>query len=295
LRFFIGAKTVSAMHCIHQKNFRVDTWVFSFRPVLILENRTVPLILFNMNKDKLLRNAWQKTGVNFFVLAIIAGLLFAAIRAVGTIGPGAYRFVLPLGFIIMMLMPLIFLNKEGRKRIGFAKSISSVYYWYAIIAGAALALICYAAGLLLFGLSADNWFVTIKNSYFNTMNTTGMSLMMLFIIFTIPALLFSPLGEEIFFRGFLQEALSQKFTYRKAMVLDSLFFALIHLFHHGFVKDAAGLIHFYPLSGFIWVLLMFSTAMTFAWLKQRSGSIFPAVAAHAVFNFVMNLAIFYGM
>ncbi len=248
-----------------------------------------------MNKDKLLRNAWLKSGVSFFVLAVVAGLLFATLRAVGTIGPGSYRFVLPLGFIIMMLMPLIFLNKEGRKRIGFAKSILSVYYLYAIIAGAALAVTCYGAGLLLFGLSSDNWFVTIKNSYFNTMNTSGISLMMLFIIFTIPALLFSPLGEEIFFRGFLQEALSQKTSYGKAMVIDSLFFALIHLFHHGLVKDAAGGIHFYPLSGFIWVLLMFSTAMVFAWLKKRSGSIFPAVIAHAVFNFVMNLAIFYGM
>jgi uncharacterized protein len=248
-----------------------------------------------MNNNKVLRDIWIKSGVSFLVVGVLAGLLFAAARAVGTIGPGAYRFVLPLGFIIMMLMPLIFLNKEGRRRTGFTKSISSLYFWYAIVAGAAMAIICYAAGLLLFGLSADNWFVSIKNSYYNRMNISGMSLMMLFIIFTIPALLFSPLGEEIFFRGFLQEALSQKISYGKAMVIDSLFFALIHLFHHGLVKDVTGLIHFYPVSGFIWVLLMFSTAMVFAWLKKRSGSIFPAVAAHAVFNFVMNLLIFYAM
>ena len=195
----------------------------------------------------------------------------------------------------MMMMPWIFLNKQGRKKIGFSKSISFKFYWYAIAAGLLLALLCYVSGLLLFAASADNWFVSIKNSYYNSMNTAGMSLITMFITFTVPALIFSPLGEEIFFRGFLQEALTQKFSYSTAMAIDSLFFALIHLFHHGFVKNAAGIIHFYPLSGFLWVLLMFSTAMVFAWLKKKSGSLYPAIAAHAVFNLVMNVTIFYGM
>ena len=33
----------------------------------------------------------------------------------------------------------------------------------------------------------------------------------LHLVFTIPALLFSPIGEEIFFRGFLQQALQTRF------------------------------------------------------------------------------------
>jgi membrane protease YdiL (CAAX protease family) len=40
---------------------------------------------------------------------------------------------------------------------------------------------------------------------------------------------------------------------------------------------------------------MFVTAMAFALLKKKSGSIYPAIAAHAVFNIVMNGCIFYGM
>ena len=148
---------------------------------------------------------------------------------------------------------------------------------------------------LLFDQSNDNWYVSIKNSYLRTFDTTGMPVQQLFIIFTIPALIFSPIGEEIFFRGFLQEALATKFTYRNAMIADSLFFALIHIFHHGIVKDLAGQIHFYPVSGLIWVLLMFVTAITFALLKQKSGSIYPAIVSHVVFNLVMNICIFYGM
>lgn len=243
----------------------------------------------------MLKKIWSGKNSIFLIIGIIAGLLFAAIRAIGIIGPQAYRFVLPVGFIIMMLMPFIFLNKEGRRKAGLVKSKAAKYYLIAIAAGAALALVCFGSGWLLFGLSADNWFISIKNSYFRTFDTTGMSLQQLFIIFTGPALIFSPIGEEIFFRGFLQEALATKFSYRRSMIIDSIFFALIHLFHHGIVKDQAGQINFYPLSGFIWVLLMFGTAMAFATLKKNSGSIYPAIAAHTVFNLVMNLCIFYGL
>lgn len=228
-------------------------------------------------------------------IAIIAGLFFAAIRAIGTIGPAAYRFILPAGFILMTLMPFIFLDKEGRRRVGLVRSNSGKHYWTATMDGAILALVCYGLGLFLFGLSDDNWFISIKESYLRTFDTSGMSIQQLFITFTVPALIFSPIGEEIFFRGFLQEALTTKFSYRNAMIIDSLFFALIHLFHHGIVKDNAGQIHFYPLSGLIWVALMFITAMVFAFLKKKSSSIYPAILSHAVFNLVMNVCIFYRM
>ncbi len=194
----------------------------------------------------------------------------------------------------MALTPFIFLNREGRRKIGFVKSNSGKHYLTGIVAGAALALLCYGLGLLLFGQSNENWFVSIKNSYLRTTDTTAMTVQQLFIMFTIPAIIFSPIGEEIFFRGFLQESLATKFSYRNAMIIDSLFFALIHLFHHGIVNDLSGQIHFYPLSGIIWVALMFVTAIVFALLKKISGSIYPAIVSHAVFNLVMNITIFYG-
>jgi len=243
----------------------------------------------------MLKEFWQLKGIRFFDLGIIAGLFFASVRAIGTIGPVAYRFILPTGFILMALMPFIFLNREGRRRTGLVKSNSGKHYLTGIAAGAALALFCYGLGLLLFGKSPDNWFVSVKNSYLRTFDTSGLPVQQLFIMVTIPAVIFSPIGEEIFFRGFLQESLVTKFSYRNAIIIDSLFFALIHLFHHGIVRDLSGQIHFYPVSGFIWVVLMFITAIAFAMLKKKSGSIYPAIVSHAVFNLVMNITIFYGM
>lgn len=225
--------------------------------------------------------------------AVIAGLVFAFARAVGMSGPAAYRFVLPLSFVLMMLLPFVFLTKAGRRKMGFVQSNSNRYFFYAVAAGALLAFSCYVLGLVLYGTSANNWFISIRNSYYNTFDITGKPIFQLFLIFTIPALIFSPWGEEIFFRGFLHEALNTTLNYNKAAVLDAVFFALIHLFHHGIVKNSKGVIQFFPVSGLLWVLLMFVTAMVFAWLKKQSGSIYPAVVAHLVFNLVMNVTIFY--
>ena len=42
----------------------------------------------------------------------------------------------------------------------------------------------------------------------------------------------------------------------------------------------------------IWVASMVLVVRLFAWLRLRSGSLFPAIAAHAAFNFVMGTCIF---
>ncbi len=170
-----------------------------------------------------LRGKWSLAFGHILNVAIGFGFLFTVIRVVGTIGPPAYQWVMPFGFLIMMLMPFVFLERGGRKIIGFKKSISSRYYLIALIIGIAAASLCYATGILLFGTSYNNWFVTIKNSYLNTLDTSGMSLVTMFLTFTLPAIFFSPVGEEIFFRGFLQESLATKFSYRNSMTIDSAF------------------------------------------------------------------------
>ncbi|HYG17860.1 MAG TPA: CPBP family intramembrane glutamic endopeptidase [Ohtaekwangia sp.] len=120
------------------------------------------------------------------------------------------------------------------------------------------------------------------------------SLFGLFLIFTIPAMIFSPWGEEIFFRGFLHLALQQKVSDKNSGLIEAAIFGIVHVFHHGLVMQQ-GQIRFYPLSGLIWIVLMFGVAMAFLWLKRKSGSIYPAIVAHAIFNLTMNWIIFYQM
>jgi membrane protease YdiL (CAAX protease family) len=217
-------------------------------------------------------------------------LLFAVMRGFGMLGPASFRLLVPLGFVLMMALPFIFLTKAGRQQIGLVKSQRARHYVNAILFGIAAPSVCFVAGLLLFNTGPENWFITIRNYYFTQVPSDGVPPAQLFFIVTIPAIIFSPIGEEIFFRGFLQEALTSNFSLKKSMVLESLVFGLVHIFHHGLVR-ADGQIHFYW-SGLLWVMLMFCTAYGFAMLRKNSGSLLPSIVAHAVFNLVMNAYIF---
>jgi len=63
--------------------------------------------------------------------------------------------------------------------------------------------------MVLFGTSQNNWFISVANNYVNTLDTTGFSTARLHLTFTLPAVIFSPIGEEIFFRGVLQRTLEE--------------------------------------------------------------------------------------
>jgi membrane protease YdiL (CAAX protease family) len=123
------------------------------------------------------------------------------------------------------------------------------------------------------------------------MDTTGWPVARLHLVFTIPAMIFSPIGEEIFFRGFLQYALERRFTERASTNAECAAFGLVHLCHHGLMLTALGFA-LRPISGGLWVVLMFGAARLFAYLRKRSGSLLPAIVAHICFNLVMNLTIF---
>jgi len=224
-------------------------------------------------------------------IAIALAVIFAAARVVGVLGPRDLRWLLPLGFTLMALTPFALLDAAGRRNAGMNWGGSARWYGVAFVAGAMAAAGCFALGYALFGVSADNWFVTIANNYRQSMDTTGWSMARLHLVFTPPALIFSPIGEEIFFRGYLQYSLEQRFSTRASTIAECAAFGTIHLCHHGLLLTAAG-ITLRPVSGAIWVLLMFGAAWLFAYLRRSSGSLLPAITAHVAFNLVMNVAIF---
>ena len=225
--------------------------------------------------------------------AVALGLaaLFAGMRFLGMLGPSSLRLLLPASFVLMTLAPWLLLHRDERRAIGLRAPGSWAALVPAILAGAAAALACFAAGLLIFGHSADNWFMTIAASYRSMMPTATFSLLTLHLVFTVPALLFSPIGEEIFFRGLLQRALEQRLSVRASTLVECGAFGIVHLCHHGLVPTATGL-SIRPVSGALWVGAMFLVALLFAAIRQRTGSLFPAMAAHATFNGVMNTVIF---
>ncbi len=87
-----------------------------------------------------------------------------------------------------------------------------------------------------------------------------------------------PLVEELLFRGVLLSALLQRWGCAAAIGLSSLAFALAHL------------------PGLDWQVFALPTllllALTLAWLRLRSGSIWPSVVAHGANNLVAVAAWF---
>lgn len=83
----------------------------------------------------------------------------------------------------------------------------------------------------------------------------------------------APIAEEVFFRGFVFAGLYQHLGLRRALVLNAILFALVHVL---------------PTS---WPPI-FVLGVLFALLYERTGSIWPAVAVHGAMNSLSFLALY---
>lgn len=81
----------------------------------------------------------------------------------------------------------------------------------------------------------------------------------------IAAVIAAPLVEEAFFRGFLFQGLRQKYSWKKAALLSSAAFAIMHL------QPAA-------------LLPTFAMGYLFAYVYNKSNSIWPGVVMHFLVN-----------
>lgn len=223
-------------------------------------------------------------------VALLLAVSFTLVRAAAMLGPTAWRVLFLLHCIPMALVPWLLLRKETRLQMGLKRSARPREYPLAIGAGLLAASLCYLIGSGLFGTSADNWFISVGHSY-RAQPTDGMDIRAVFAMFAIPGMLFSPIGEEIFFRGYLQRMLETRFSERASTAIESAWFAGAHLIHHGIVLNAAG-VSFRTVSGTLWFVLMFALSCMFAWLRKRHDSVYPAIAAHAAFNLAMISLIF---
>lgn len=87
----------------------------------------------------------------------------------------------------------------------------------------------------------------------------------------VATVIMAPLGEEIFFRGFVFAGLLRPLGLRAAMVLSGLLFGAFHVTG----LDTLGLVVPFGVVG-----------MLFAWVYYRTGSLWPTIATHLLFNLV---------
>lgn len=98
---------------------------------------------------------------------------------------------------------------------------------------------------------------------------TGLSFLPLVFVYFSQAIL-GPLGEEVFFRGYVFRFLRQTTVFKKAAIISAIIFGLIHL--------DMKMLPLFILHGF-W----------YAKMTEKSGSIVPAYTAHMLKNLLVIL------
>lgn len=241
----------------------------------------------------MLKPFWNRIFKEGWIFSLILFVILAGLRAYGILG-GEKSDYTPamISFLIMWSLPLIILTKNGRRQIGIKKPVNKQWVVLSPVLGAAAAFIIFLIGFLLYGHSGNNWYVTVGQTYFRDIPAGEAPVLKMFVFFTIPAMLFSPIGEEFFFRGIINETVRIKWNAKTGMIVNSILFGVVHLLHHG-LYNTSGSIHILLGSGFIWVVLMFLTSCLFTIIREKTGSIWPAVIAHSAFSLTMNVTIFF--
>jgi len=243
----------------------------------------------------MLRPIWKKLFKFNWIFGLVLVLLLGIPRFIIVLNAnvsGNYSKIAII-FFMMWFTPLIFLTKNGRRSIGIKKPDN--YYWlfYSFIAGIGICTIMYFVGMWLFKVTYSNWFVYIAKSY-HVAGTVFNDKQRLtyFLIYSFTGMTFSPLGEELFYRGIVHGSFAVNFGEKKASIADSLAFAFTHLAHFGLVY-IFGSWKFLFVPALLWVFFMFLSSQIFFQCKEKTGSILGAIISHAGFNLAMMYFIFY--
>ncbi len=193
---------------------------------------------------------------------------------------------------ISALVPFLFLSKQGRKKIGITPPASYRWLLYSLVAGTAISVLLFALGYILYDQTLSNWYIYVGRSYNLPEGLGGQDKLVSFIIFATTGMIFSPVGEELFFRGIVHSSFAASVREAKATVIDGLSFALTHLAHFGIVY-VSGIWTLLPVPATLWVSGMFITSLVFVACKKKTGSLLGAILSHAGFNLAMIYFIFY--
>jgi uncharacterized protein len=193
---------------------------------------------------------------------------------------------------ISAIAPFTFLSKYGREKIGITKPKKYNWLLIAFIFGLIASVLLYFLGQTLYGNTYENWYIYIAKSYKIPAGITQNDKKIFFTIIAVTGMIFSPVGEELFFRGIVHASFEKSFGERKASILDSSAFALTHISHFGlvFVNNQW---NFFTLPTIIWVTSMFLVSLLFYVFRKYSGSILGAIICHAAFNLGMIHCVFY--
>jgi membrane protease YdiL (CAAX protease family) len=225
-----------------------------------------------------------------WLISLLVFAVITAIRFIVIFSPWPLQELFFAQTVFLWVLPFLFLTPAGRRGIGLTEQgVTPISLLLSALTGAACGFFFFALGMGIYGYSPDNWCISIRNYlHFDEMRSLFPALG-LFAIYALPAIFLNPVGEEILFRGFIQQAFGRRFNPAVATCISSLLFALLYLYIHGIWHDARGF-HIRLASAALAVFLMACVGGVFTLCRALSGSLWPAIAAHAAFNLALLAA-----
>lgn len=244
--------------------------------------------------DRELKPFWSKFfGFNwkfglFLILIVCIPRFILVLNANSSGSYGSIGLIMTISAIV----PFIFLTKYGRREIGITKPKNNKWLFAVFVFGLLVSIFLYFLGKIWYDNSYENWYQYIAKSYKIPTEITQNDKAILFLIMAITGMTFSPIGEELFFRGIVHSSFAKSVGEKNASIIDSSTFAVTHISHFGivFVDNTWD---FFILPTLIWVIGMFLISLLFFMSRKKSGSILGAIICHSAFNMGMIYCIFY--
>lgn len=217
-------------------------------------------------------------------LAVVLGLLFAAMLAIG-VAAGTLMYTIPKlqtdqgPLMVPMNLALygaLYLSLRLALQFRYGQPVFRSLGWVrprislALMAGGGVTL------ALLISVLASAIHTPKIPTPFDTLTSSPLQL----ALFGIMAIAIAPLFEELFFRGFVQPLFSRTFGTVAGVVLTAVIFGCLHLVEYAYAWQYAV---FISIAGSV-----------FGWLRVRTNSIIPSTVMHGAFNAVSVIALAFG-
>jgi len=201
----------------------------------------------------------------FLLIIIVAGMLVAAVAGLGErVAQNASLIIVQLMYLIPVIIVFAY-RRVPIRSLGFGK-----FDWATMGLGCGLLIVSY---IIILG---HNLVLTLLG-----VETQGEQIFEIFarldspIWFMLVGVVFAPIIEEIFFRGFLFQGFRQQYGWIRAGLLSSAIFAVGHL-------DLVALIPTFILGCLL------------AYMYHRSNSVWPGIILHFLVN-AMGMCAAYAM
>ncbi len=228
-------------------------------------------------KDDLLKIPWTMLDIAFvFLISYTIAISLIVIFYFTLEKETSFKYFRYLSPYLMIFIPYLWIKKKYDmtwKSLGLKKGNFSILQ--NIVIGIAFAVL-----ILLLVKLIPFWNLAVFQNNSISINNYLSIIIVPFTLFGFTSYILSPLGEEIFFRGFVYKCLLKKMGLFWGIICQALFSTAIHF---SYLLETS-LINF-----FSWLSYMFFSQVILGILYEKTDSIYPPTICHCLFNYLIFL------